>query len=137
MIRRPPRSTQSRSSAASDVYKRQALNKAIHSEKDIAFSELKQFIERLETPRNIILLVPAGKIVDFVLQDLKTYWGENDVIVDCGNSHFTDTQRRLDELANSKVHFMGMGISGGEAGARYGASTVSYTHLTLPTIYSV
>ena len=68
-----------------DPQKANALNKAIHSEKDIAFSELKQFIERLETPRNIILLVPAGKIVDFVLQDLKTYWGENDVIVDCGS----------------------------------------------------
>lgn len=105
-----------------DAAKANALSTELNSSNATAFSNLDQFMNRLQTPRNIILLVPAGKIVDFVLQDLKKYWGENDVIVDCGNSHFTDTQRRLEELANSKVHFMGMGISGGEAGARYGAS---------------
>lgn len=105
-----------------DPAKVNALNAEIPGGETLAFSDLKQFINSLETPRNIILLVPAGKVVDFVLEDLKAYWGENDVIVDCGNSHFTDTQRRLLALANSKVHFMGMGISGGEAGARYGAS---------------
>lgn len=105
-----------------DTAKAKALNTQLNAKYNIAFSDLQHFMEVLETPRNIILLVPAGKIVDFVLQDLKPWWGENDVIVDCGNSHFTDTIRRLEELANSKVHFMGMGISGGEAGARYGAS---------------
>ncbi|MFT3979979.1 MAG: NADP-dependent phosphogluconate dehydrogenase [Ferruginibacter sp.] len=105
-----------------DPSKANALNAERQSDSIEAFSDLKQFMDALETPRNIIMLVPAGKIVDIVLDELKAYWGENDVIIDCGNSHFTDTQRRVDELSGSHIHFMGMGISGGETGARYGAS---------------
>lgn len=105
-----------------DKIKTDGLNKERPTELFQAFSDLPAFMDALQTPRNIILLVPAGKIVDMVLAELKPYCGENDAIIDCGNSHFTDTQRRVLELKGSNIHFMGMGISGGETGARYGAS---------------
>lgn len=105
-----------------DQQKAAALNAERQNDSITSFSDLAQFMEALETPRNIILLVPAGKVVDYVLADLKPYWGENDVVIDCGNSHFTDTQRRVNEWSSAKIHFMGMGISGGETGARFGAS---------------
>ena len=105
-----------------DQQKADALNAERQNDSMISFSDLSTFMEALQTPRNIILLVPAGKVVDFVLSDLKAYWGKDDVVIDCGNSHFTDTQRRVNEWSSSGIHFMGMGISGGETGARYGAS---------------
>ncbi len=105
-----------------DQQKADALNAERQNDSMLSFSDLSTFMEALQTPRNIILLVPAGKVVDFVLNDLKAYWGKDDVVIDCGNSHFTDTQRRVNEWSSSGIHFMGMGISGGETGARYGAS---------------
>lgn len=105
-----------------DKIKTDALNAERPTELFQAFCDLPEFMNSLETPRNIILLVPAGKIVDAVLAELKPYLQENDAVIDCGNSHFTDTQRRVNEMEGSHVHFMGMGISGGETGARYGAS---------------
>lgn len=105
-----------------DQQKADALNAERQNDSMLSFSDLSTFMEALQTPRNIILLVPAGKVVDYVLSDLKAYWGKDDVVIDCGNSHFTDTQRRVNEWSSSGIHFMGMGISGGETGARYGAS---------------
>lgn len=105
-----------------DKIKAEALNAERPVDSFRTYSDLPAFMNALQTPRNIILLVPAGKVVDIVINELKPYWGENDVIIDCGNSHFTDTQRRVNELSGEKIHFMGMGISGGETGARYGAS---------------
>ena len=87
-----------------------------------ATSNLNEFVTALKMPRVIILLVPAGKIVDEVIQELKPLLSENDLLMDCGNSHFTDTNTRIEELAKSTIHFMGVGISGGESGARYGPS---------------
>jgi 6-phosphogluconate dehydrogenase len=66
--------------------------------------------------------VPAGKIVDDVINDLKPFLSEDDLLIDCGNSHFTDTNIRYEELKKSAIHFMGIGISGGELGARHGPS---------------
>lgn len=88
----------------------------------ILCSDVPAFIESLERPLKIILLVPAGKIVDFVIQDLKPFLKKDDILMDGGNSHFTDTDRRFKELQADGVHFMGMGVSGGEDGARYGPS---------------
>ncbi len=87
-----------------------------------ATSNLQAFIGSLKTPRCIILLVPAGKIVDDVINELKPLLSENDQLMDCGNSHFTDTNTRNVQLAKSTIHFMGIGVSGGESGARYGPS---------------
>ncbi len=83
---------------------------------------LEDFIAKLETPRNIMLLVPAGPIVDSVIAELLPHLGPNDLIIDGGNSHYTDTERRAADLSAKNVGFMGVGVSGGEEGARHGAS---------------
>lgn len=87
-----------------------------------AASDLQSFIPALQVPRSIMLLVPAGPIVDSVLRDLLPHLEPNDLIIDAGNSHFTDTDLRESTLAGKGLYFSGMGISGGEAGARHGPS---------------
>ncbi len=86
------------------------------------FTDLKAFVSSLTLPRKIILLVPAGKIVDDVIAELLPLLASGDVIIDSGNSYFTDTSKRAAELAKNGIHFFGMGISGGEEGARFGPS---------------
>ncbi|WP_129713593.1 NADP-dependent phosphogluconate dehydrogenase [Pedobacter sp. SYP-B3415] len=86
------------------------------------FGDIEAFIGSLKTPRTLVLLVPAGQIVDNVIQEIKPLLSEGDIIIDSGNSYFTDTTRRVEELAEAGLHFFGMGISGGEEGARFGPS---------------
>jgi 6-phosphogluconate dehydrogenase len=86
------------------------------------FSEVEPFVASLTTPRAIMMLVPAGKIVDDVIAELIPLLDKGDIIIDGGNSHFTDTNRRVDELESKGFHFFGMGVSGGEEGARRGPS---------------
>lgn len=86
------------------------------------FSDINNFIQNLESPRVLMMLVPAGKIVDDVLAELLPLLGKGDIIIDGGNSHFTDTERRSTALEKMGFHFFGMGISGGEEGARHGPS---------------
>jgi 6-phosphogluconate dehydrogenase len=86
------------------------------------FSSLEDFVQSLQLPRRIMLLVPAGAIVDSVINELTPLLEKGDIIIDSGNSHFTDTGRRADELSKKGLHFFGMGISGGEEGARFGPS---------------
>ncbi len=81
-----------------------------------------QFVQKLQKPRNIMLLVPAGKIVDSVINDLLPHLEKDDLIIDGGNSHFLDTERREQFLLEKEIEFMGVGVSGGEEGARHGAS---------------
>ncbi len=83
---------------------------------------LADMVGHLKTPRKIMMLVPAGPIVDAVIEDLIPLLGEGDIIIDGGNSHFPDTLRRIDYLKDKALHFMGMGVSGGEQGARSGPS---------------
>lgn len=85
-------------------------------------TDTKTFVEGLSTPRRITLLVPAGKPVDAVVASLVPFLEKGDIIIDGGNSHYTDTLRRVKELAAKGFHFMGMGVSGGEKGARFGPS---------------
>jgi len=80
------------------------------------------FISKLETPRNIMMLVPAGAPVDAVIGRFLPLLEKNDLLIDGGNSHFTDTDRRDADLAAKGFGFMGVGVSGGEEGARHGAS---------------
>jgi 6-phosphogluconate dehydrogenase len=86
------------------------------------FQVTTEFVQSLQKPRAIMLLVPAGKIVDSVIQELTPLLDQGDLIIDGGNSHFTDTNRRVLELKEKGLHFFGMGISGGEEGARKGPS---------------
>ncbi|PTB94546.1 phosphogluconate dehydrogenase (NADP(+)-dependent, decarboxylating) [Marivirga lumbricoides] len=81
-----------------------------------------QFIQHLSKPRKIMLLVPAGAPVDAVIADLLPLMDKGDLIIDGGNSFFTDTNRRAEELQAKGVHFIGTGVSGGAKGARFGPS---------------
>ncbi len=85
-------------------------------------SDINAFIASLKRPRVVMLLVPAGLIVDAVIDELKPLLSASDLIIDCGNSHYTDTDKRIASLAKEDLHFMGIGVSGGEEGARYGPS---------------
>ncbi len=80
------------------------------------------FCAKLETPRKIMMLVPAGKIVDGVIENLLPHLEKGDIIIDGGNSHFVDTEVREKYLADKGIEFIGVGVSGGEEGARHGAS---------------
>jgi 6-phosphogluconate dehydrogenase len=83
---------------------------------------VKEFTDTLKKPRVILLLVPAGHVVDSVINKLKPLMSKDDLVIDCGNSHYTDTNIRIKKLEKIKIHFMGVGISGGESGARNGPS---------------
>jgi 6-phosphogluconate dehydrogenase len=94
-----------------------------------------EFVDALETPRRIWMMVPAGKPVDSVIDTLKPYLTPEDIVIDGGNSYFKDTERRARELEASGLRFFGMGVSGGEEGALHGPSLMpggfeeSYRHL--------
>lgn len=87
-----------------------------------ATDSLKEFVTGLETPRKIMLLVPAGPVVDAVIEDLLPLVAPGDLIIDGGNSFFRDTDRREAYLKEKKIHFFGAGVSGGAEGARRGPS---------------
>ena len=86
------------------------------------FHELEGMVKNLEKPRKIMMLVPAGNPVDQVISNLLPIIEPGDIIIDGGNSHYTDTLRRITSLEEKGIHFMGVGISGGEEGARFGPS---------------
>lgn len=86
------------------------------------FTDLKAFAQSLQRPRIVMMLVPAGTIVDSVIKELLEVLEKEDIIIDGGNSHFTDTERRYKDLDGKGFHFIGMGVSGGEEGARNGPS---------------
>ncbi len=86
------------------------------------FSVLNDFLQSLASPKVVMMLVPAGKIVDDVINDLTPLLSKGDIIIDGGNSHFTDTTKRVETLEAKGFHFFGMGVSGGEEGARRGPS---------------
>jgi len=91
--------------------------------KDIkAAYSLEEFVQTLERPRKILVMVKAGAPVDAVIQQLKPLLEEGDMIIDGGNSLYEDTERRTKELEASGLGFMGMGVSGGEEGALNGPS---------------
>jgi 6-phosphogluconate dehydrogenase len=91
--------------------------------KDIkAAYSLEEFVQTLERPRNILVMVKAGQPVDAVIEQLKPLLEEGDTIIDGGNSLYGDTERRTKDLESSGLGFVGMGVSGGEEGALKGPS---------------
>jgi 6-phosphogluconate dehydrogenase len=86
------------------------------------FSDIAGFASSLVRPRAIMMLVPAGKPVDAVIEELLPVLEQGDIIIDAGNSHFEDTEKRVAYCNEKGLHFFGMGVSGGEEGARQGPS---------------
>ncbi len=105
-----------------DPSKVEALRKEAEKRDIHCTANLKEFISSLRLPRTVILLVPAGAPVDSVINELLAYLQKEDLIIDSGNSYFKDTDLRTVRLKEKGILFMGMGISGGEEGARNGAS---------------
>lgn len=87
-----------------------------------AFDEIAAFVNALETPRKIMLMVNAGPIVDHVIEDLLPFLSKGDILIDGGNSNYKDSKRRLDYLSSRQIQFIGAGVSGGEEGALTGPS---------------
>lgn len=85
-------------------------------------SSLDDMLSKLSAPRKIMLMVKAGEVVDKYIESLSPLLDAGDVLIDGGNSDYRDTARRCESLAKKGVHYIGMGVSGGEEGARHGPS---------------
>ncbi|MFD1251750.1 6-phosphogluconate dehydrogenase, NAD(+)-dependent, decarboxylating [Devosia equisanguinis] len=90
--------------------------------KTIPKYDLADFVQTVKAPRSIIIMVKAGKPVDDMIEQLLPHLEPGDAIIECGNSLFTDTQRRFDYLKPKNIGYLGVGVSGGEEGARHGPS---------------
>lgn len=86
------------------------------------FEDLRKFVTSLTSPKLIICMIPAGDPMDQLIEKIKLLLQPDDMLVDGGNSHYKDTVRRQAQLSNANIHFMGVGISGGEEGALHGPS---------------
>lgn len=105
-----------------DPVKVQKLRETTGDNKISPCESLADLLGNLESPHRVMLMVPAGKPVDDVIESLKPHLFSGDLVIDGGNSHFTDTERRSKAMDTSKILFMGTGVSGGEEGARNGPS---------------
>lgn len=103
-----------------DLSKVQSLRE--ESGKIYAAETVEEFIASLERPRKVMMLVPAGKIVDYVINDVAPLLEPGDILMDGGNTFFKDTERRQAEMKERGIHYLGIGISGGAEGARRGPS---------------
>ncbi len=83
---------------------------------------LKEFFKLLKSPRKVMLMVKAGQPVDDLIEECLPFLEKGDIVIDGGNSHYPDTERRVNELKAKGIFFIGTGISGGEEGARHGPS---------------
>ena len=86
------------------------------------FADLHAFVQSLEKPRKILLMISAGRAVDDIIEQLIPLLENGDILIDGGNSHYLDTERRIQNLADKQIEFIGAGISGGAKGARNGPS---------------
>ena len=88
----------------------------------IPFEDIASFVASLSNPRRILLTLTTGSAIDTVVGQLIPFLESGDLIIDGGNSHYTDTERRLQEIESHGMYFLGLGISGGEEGALRGPS---------------
>ncbi|MCR4437450.1 MAG: NADP-dependent phosphogluconate dehydrogenase [bacterium] len=103
-----------------DEKKRLEFSRKVAGKKAAAYPTLEEFVVHLEVPRKILIMVPAGQAIDAVISSLRGQLAAGDILIDGGNSHFLDTERRLRELEGTGILFVGSGISGGEEGALWG-----------------
>jgi 6-phosphogluconate dehydrogenase len=101
------------------------VNNEVQDKNIVGADSLEKFVDSLESPRKILMMVKAGETTDDVIQSLVPYLQPEDVIIDGGNTFFRDTNRRTAALQELGIHFIGAGISGGEEGARFGPSIMS------------
>ncbi len=106
-----------RSSAVTEQVMREHPHEKLHP-----YYTLLDLVSALKRPRRVMLMVQAGKAVDAVIEQLVPLLEEGDMILDGGNSFFEDTRRRAQQLAPHGIHYLGVGVSGGEEGARHGPS---------------
>ncbi|WP_108126673.1 decarboxylating NADP(+)-dependent phosphogluconate dehydrogenase [Saccharospirillum mangrovi] len=106
-----------RTHSVTDDFVKQSANDRL-----VGADSLQAFVDALAKPRKIILMVKAGSPVDAVIDELQPLLDKGDIVIDGGNSLFTDSQRRSDALTPQGIHFVGCGISGGQDGARFGPS---------------
>ncbi|KZY28023.1 MULTISPECIES: decarboxylating NADP(+)-dependent phosphogluconate dehydrogenase [unclassified Oleiphilus] len=85
-------------------------------------NSLEDMLAKLSSPRKVMLMVKAGEVVDAYIEQLLPLLDDGDVIIDGGNSDYRDTARRVESLSEKNIHYLGIGVSGGEEGARYGPS---------------
>eukprot|EP00123_Amoebidium_parasiticum_P005667 comp16814_c0_seq1/m.15218 comp16814_c0_seq1/g.15218 ORF comp16814_c0_seq1/g.15218 comp16814_c0_seq1/m.15218 type:complete len:487 (-) comp16814_c0_seq1:399-1859(-) len=90
--------------------------------KIVGAHSIEEMCRSLKRPRRVMMLVKAGQAVDDFIELLLPHLEKGDIIIDGGNSHFPDSQRRYEYLSSKGLHFIGAGVSGGEEGARYGPS---------------
>jgi len=105
-----------------DAAKIEALRQEARQREVRGAADIKEFIALLRRPRAVMMLVPAGAPVDSVIKDLLPHLDKGDLIIDAGNSYFKDTDVRARALAEKSIQFLGVGVSGGEEGARHGPS---------------
>lgn len=106
----------------------EAFVKEHGSERFVGAKTLAEFVGALERPRRIMIMIKAGKPVDEVLTQLKPLLEPGDIVIDGGNTHFQETRRREADLAALQIRFVGMGVSGGEEGARRGPALMPGGH---------
>ena len=83
---------------------------------------IEEFVNSLKKPRKIMLMIKAGTTVDATIESILPFLDKEDIIIDGGNSNYEDTERRVRELNEKGIYFVGSGVSGGELGALYGPS---------------
>jgi len=105
-----------------DTSQVEALRKESVGQSICSASNIPDFISWLRKPRVVMMLVPAGAPVDSVIKDLLPHLDKGDLVIDAGNSYFKDTDVRARNLAAKGIQFLGVGVSGGEEGARHGPS---------------
>ncbi|WIJ26729.1 NADP-dependent phosphogluconate dehydrogenase [Devosia sp. RR2S18] len=110
-----------RSSGRIDEFVAEATAQGLNS-RTVPKYDLAEFVQAVKRPRSIIIMVKAGAPVDAMIEQLLPLLEEGDAIIECGNSLFTDTQRRFDYLKPKGIGYLGVGVSGGEEGARHGPS---------------
>src|ERR1044071_3376618 len=107
-----------RTSSVTDEF----LGTTAKGSKVIGTHTLEELVGALKKPRRVFILVKAGAAVDAVIDQLVPLLEQGDIVIDGGNSHFPDTERRFKKLAEKGLRFIGSGVSGGEEGARRGPS---------------
>ncbi|HNW60707.1 MAG TPA: decarboxylating NADP(+)-dependent phosphogluconate dehydrogenase [bacterium] len=105
-----------------DLKQRQNAAEKFSGKQMTVCASMAEFLQALESPRKILMMVPAGKPVDAVIHELTPHLSPGDILIDGGNTYFPDTERRTKELTAQGFHYIGTGVSGGEEGALRGPS---------------